>query len=139
MITAMTFTKNDTLITGGIDSNIKIWRGLESKTVVSEYTFLKHVDKIVYIRTFFINNEEFVLSGDLDGVVYYWKVNSYKAERYLALDEYSIMDGNDTLMFTLNVQDSSVVLKKFSFNKRSTINAVVIRYFEGDDEMKVRA
>lgn len=103
MITAITFTRNDTLITGGIDTNIKIWRGLESKTVVSEYTFLKHVEKIVYIRTFFLNNEEFVLSGDLDGVVYYWKVNSYKAERYLALDEYSIMDGNDTLMFTLHV------------------------------------
>jgi WD40 repeat protein len=140
-ISCMIFTKNGLLLTGGVDSNIKVWSGFTESVLTSEYVFLKHTDKITSMRTFLItaNSKEFVLSSDSDGVVYYWEIGSYKAENYVAVDPNSLIDGNPDLVYAIVPQRSSILLKQFSFNKKGCIKQAVLRTFDGLDEVSIQA
>ena len=140
-IACLVFTKNGLLLSGGADSNIKVWGGFTEPVLTSEYVFVKHTDKITSIRTFLIktSNKEFVLSSDSDGIVYYWEIGSYKADKYLAVDSNSLIDGNPDLVYTIVPEGSCIMLKQFSFNRKGCIKKVVLRNFEGMDEISIQA
>ena len=139
MITCVHFTKNDILLTGGIDSNIKVWGGYREDNIGAEYTFLKHTDSIAYIRSYTVNNQESILSSDIDGIVYYWNIGTYKADKHLMIDEKSVIDGNDTLIYGLSIESSCIYLKKYSFSKRSMVNKCIVRHFSDMDDMSIRS
>lgn len=140
-IACLVFTKNGLLLSGGADSNIKVWGGFTEPVLTSEYVFVKHTDKITSIRTFLIktSTKEFVLSSDSDGIVYYWEIGSYKADKYLAVDSNSLIDGNPDLVYTIVPEGSCIMLKQFSFNRKGCIKKVVLRNFEGMDEVSIQA
>ena len=139
MITCAMFTRNDVLITGGIDSNIKVWAGYRDAVVGAEYTFLKHTDTIVYVRSYVVNNIEYILSGDSDGVVYYWSIGTFKADKYVLIDDKCAMDGNDSLVYALSVEASSVWVKKYSFGKRALVGKCIVKHYDGLDDIMIRS
>ena len=135
----MLFTKSDQLVTGGMDSNVKVWRSIREPMLNTLFIFMKHTDKIVYIRSFNINGDEFILSADDIGAIYYWKIGGYKAERYIPVDEKSLVDGNNQLIFTMSAEGSNIVLKKYSFVKRTLISKVYVDNYEDRGELEVKA
>lgn len=139
MVSNILITKNDVMLTGGIDSNIKVWKNFRTPNLSPDYVFLKHTDKINSIRSFTIGDNEYVLSSDEEGMIYYWQVGSYRAEKFLSTDENSLVDGNDQIVFALSIEDSSLVLKKFSFTKKTPIGRVIIRYFDELEEYGIRS
>ena len=138
-ITFLTFTKSDVLVTGGMDSNVKVWKNLKQESVSSEYTFMKHTDKISFVRSYHISDKEYVLSCDNDGVAYYWEIGSFKAEKYILIDENSLIEGNSHLIYSICIEHSCVVLKKYSFAQREVMQKIVLRYFDGFDDLSIRA
>ena len=135
----MIFTKNDTLASGGIDSNVKVWRSVLESVMTPSFVFLKHTDKVICIKSFVKGDDEYLLTGDDGGAVYYWKIGGYKAERYIPVDGDSLMDGNDSLIFTLAVEQNNVCLKKFSFVQRTLISKVYLQHYEGKTEIEVKS
>lgn len=139
MIASMVFTKSDVLLTGGIDSNIKVWRNLRNPNLSADYIFLKHTDKIHFLRTFTVGEREYLLSADEEGIVFYWESGSYRADKFVAVDENSMVDGNDQMVFSLCVENSSVILKKYSFAKKSSVNKIIVRYYDDYDDLHVKS
>lgn len=139
MISAMTFSRNDVLFTGGIDSNVKVWRSLRNPNLSADYVFLKHTDKVHFIRTFTVGDREYVLSADEEGIIYYWQSGSYRADKFVAVEENSLVDGNDQMVFGLSIEASTIILKKFSFSKRAPINRVIVRYYDDTDELRIKS
>jgi WD40 repeat protein len=139
LVSCMQITKNDILLSGGIDSNVKVWTNLRQHSLTADYVFLKHTDKITFIRSFTVGDNEYILSADDEGMIYYWQVGSYRAEKFVTVDEGSFIDGNDQIVFALCIEDSTVMLKKYSFAKRVPLSKVIIRYYEDTDEIGIRS
>lgn len=139
MVSSMVFTKGDVLLTGGIDSNIKVWRNVRNSNLSPEYIFLKHTDKVHFMRTFTVGEKEYILSADEEGIVYYWESGSYRADKFVAVEENSLIDGNDQMVFALSIENSAVILKKFSFAKKAPVSKIIVRYYSDMDDMKIKS
>lgn len=139
MVSAMCFTKGDVLLTGGIDSNIKVWRNIRNPHLSPEYIFLKHTDKIQFLRTFTVGEKEYILSADDEGIVYYWESGSYRADKFVSVEENSLVDGNDQMVLALSIENSSIFIKKYSFAKRGSVGKVIVRYFNELDDLKIKS
>jgi WD40 repeat protein len=88
----MIYTPNGRLISGGADSNIKIYSYYNKDTVAPEYFFIKHCDEIDNIEVIKSEEEqdETIVSGDKTGAIFVWIVGSGRAIRMVNLGENAI-------------------------------------------------
>lgn len=135
----MIFTFRDILVTGGIDSNIKVWRSLNDPVLSTESIFFKHTDKIIKLKCFMVERCEYILSCASDGTAYYWGIGVYRPDKQLSFGDAQMVDGTLSFLYKLTLEGSSVAMEKYSFSTRTMVRKRIVRYFEGLSEFDVRA
>lgn len=88
-ISVMNYTPFGRLMTGGADSNIKIFSHFAKETVSPEYVFIKHCDEIDFIQVLEskAGSGETVASGDKTGTVFLWIIGKGRAQKMVNLGD----------------------------------------------------
>lgn len=88
-ISVLMYTPFGRLITGGADSNIKIYTSFAKATVAPEFVFIKHCDEIDFVQLLDskADSGEVVASGDKTGTVFLWVIGKGRAQKMVNLGE----------------------------------------------------
>ena len=88
-ISVLNYTPFGRLMSGGADSNIKIFSFFAKETVAPEFVFIKHCDEIDFIQVLEskVGAGETVASGDKTGTVFLWVIGNGRAQKMVNLGD----------------------------------------------------
>ena len=82
-ITKIIILKNGKLVTGGKDSQIRIWNIGEGENIVLAGLLSAHDDEIIELKEL---SNKCLLSGDIKGKIIIWDINKYKQNQSFSLN-----------------------------------------------------
>lgn len=137
-VSILRYTPFGRLLSGGADSNIKVFAYFEKENLAPEYVFIKHCDEIdtIQIMDSDPNKGEIVATGDKSGTVFLWVIGSGTAQRMVHLGDDPIW-----VCFGNHLEEKERLFEEHSFGtdnntEKSQIRKQVEDYFEKEEKLE---
>ena len=137
-VSIIKYTPFGRLVSGGADSNIKVFAYFDKENLAPEYVFIKHCDEIDSIQIMESDESkgESLATGDKSGTVFLWKIGSYSAQRMVHLGEDAIW-----VCFGNVLKEKDPLFQNHSFGNNSSVDNNQIKkqiedYFQKEEALE---